>query len=90
MTRARWIRFAPVINVTPLRVEYGLTPLGASLAALLLHMGAARAHMEHVQRNRERYAGRGSERGRLETERAEHGSRSSEGAATDDGSPHPE
>ncbi len=48
-----------VINVTPLRVEYRLAPLGESLAALLAGMREwARAHVQQVQSERDRYDAR--------------------------------
>lgn len=78
-----------VINVAPLRVEYRLTPLGASLAALLTHMRDwARGHMDHVQKERERYdARRRSESGRFEPDAAENEGSSSAGAIGEDAGP---
>jgi DNA-binding HxlR family transcriptional regulator len=72
-----------VINVTPLRVEYRLTALGESLAALLGGMREwARAHVHEVQKERDRYdARRRSEDGAD----AENGS--PEGATADESSP---
>jgi DNA-binding HxlR family transcriptional regulator len=74
-----------VINLTPLRVEYRLTPLGESLAALLGGMRAwARVHVHQMQSERDRYdARRRSEAG--DDSDAEGGS--PESAAADESSP---
>lgn len=74
-----------VINVTPLRVEYRLTPLGESLAALLSGMRDwARAHMHEIQRERDRFDARRRSEG-SEGSDAEGGP--AESAAADESSP---
>jgi DNA-binding HxlR family transcriptional regulator len=77
-----------VINRAPLRVEYRLTPLGVSLAALLSGIGDwARERMHEVYAERERYdARRGSEGGRVEADGPEHESAPAS-SGVDDGSP---
>jgi DNA-binding HxlR family transcriptional regulator len=48
-----------VINLTPLCVQYRLTPLGESLAVLLVSMRDwAATHMHEVRRERDRYDAR--------------------------------
>ena len=77
-----------VINVTPLRVEYRLTPLGGSLAALLTNMRDwARVHMARVREERDRYdARRLGQSGHSEADGEGSEGGASEAAATEDGS----